>query len=65
MEPDRRQDRATAATIIEALRMKTAFGDFAARQLLKRCGIPPVVADRALASRHDQRQLPDLSLDEK
>jgi hypothetical protein len=32
--PDRRQDRATAAKITEALRMKTAFGTDAALRLL-------------------------------
>ncbi|HEX9173867.1 MAG TPA: hypothetical protein VF861_14535 [Telluria sp.] len=55
---DRRQDRTTATTVIEALRMKTAFGDLAARRLLERQGVPPAVARRTLAGRHDPRQLP-------
>lgn len=55
---DRRQGGATAAAIAEALRMKTAFGDFAARLLLKRRGIALAIADRALVGRYDPRQRP-------
>jgi hypothetical protein len=55
---DRRQDRATAAAITEALRMKTAFDEFAAHLLLKRRSIAPDVAERAIAGRHDPRQVP-------
>lgn len=58
MRLDRRQDHAAAATITEALRMRTAFGDFAARLLLKRCGIAPALGDRALVGRYDRRQCP-------
>jgi hypothetical protein len=58
MEPDRRQDRATAATITEALRMKSAFGLIAAQVFAARRDIPLQVADRALAGRHDPRQQP-------
>jgi hypothetical protein len=53
---DRRQDRATAETITEALRMKTACGLGAAHTLAARRGIAPPVAERALSGRHDPRQ---------
>jgi hypothetical protein len=55
---DNRRDRATAATITEALRMKTAFGLDAARQFLWRQKVSLAIADRALAGRYDRRLLP-------
>lgn len=58
MDSDRRQDRATAATITEALRMKTAFGERAAQAFAARRDIPPQVAERVLAGLHDPRQVP-------
>jgi hypothetical protein len=57
--PERRKDLATATTVAEARRMKTAFGEFAARMLLKRAGVSPAVASRTLADPRDPRQLPD------
>jgi hypothetical protein len=55
---DRRRDRATANTIIEALRMKTAFGPFAAHQFLRRRNVAIVTAARVIAGRYDPRQQP-------
>lgn len=60
--PDRRQDRAGAAAVAEALRMQTAFGAEAARRLLSRRGIAAHVVQRALAGRRDPRQVPDRRL---
>lgn len=60
--PERRQDRASAATVTEALRMQSAFGAEAARRLLTRRGIAAKVAERALAGRRDARQVPDRRL---
>lgn len=57
--PERRRDHRTATTVANALRMKTAFGAEAARRFLQRCSVQADVADRILASRHDQRQQPD------
>lgn len=54
---DRRQDRATAATITEALRMQTAFGRAAARRLLLPV-VSAALAERVLAGRYDPRQRP-------
>lgn len=59
---ERRSNRATAAAIQEALRMKSAFGAFAARQLLNRYGFAPALAERVLAGRYDPRQAPDRPL---
>jgi hypothetical protein len=56
---DRRQDSATALTVTEALRMKTAFGVEAAHRLLTRSSVAADVADRSLAGRYDQRQHSD------
>jgi hypothetical protein len=56
--PDRRQDRSTATLIIEALRMKSAFGPMAAYVFAVRRKVKQDVAERALAGRYDQRQRP-------
>jgi hypothetical protein len=56
MLSDRRRDQATATIVIEALRMKTAFGIGAAHALAARNGVAPRTAERALAGRHDPRQ---------
>lgn len=53
---DRRKDQVTATTIVEALRMKTAFGIGAAHALAARAFVAPRVAERVLAGRHDPRQ---------
>lgn len=57
--PDRRQDRATAATLAEALRMKNAFSAMAGYVFAVRRQVNPDVAERVLAGRYDPRQLPD------
>jgi hypothetical protein len=53
---ERRKDQVTAITIVEALRMKTAFGIGAAHALAARGGVAPRIAERVLAGRHDPRQ---------
>ena len=53
---DRRQDHKTASTIAEALRMKTAFGEDAARRFLWR---NKVTQEAAIAGRYDRRRLPN------
>lgn len=53
-------DRATASTIAEALRMKTAFGPMAACLFAVRRQIPLLTVDRVLVGRYDPRQLPTL-----
>lgn len=55
---DRRQDRATATKVAQALRMKTAFGYDAALRLLWRERVDFRIAERTLAGRYDPRQLP-------
>jgi hypothetical protein len=55
---DRRRDHATSNLIAEALRMKNAFGDFAAHTFLRRHNVAIVTAVRAIAGRYDPRQRP-------
>lgn len=61
-KPERRRDRNTAAAVVEALRMQSAFGAEAGRRLLTRRGIAAQVAEPALAGRRDRRQVPDRRL---
>lgn len=49
-----RKDVETAAKIREALNMKHAFGDDAARKFLNLRGIDPDLTDRILTSRPEQ-----------
>jgi hypothetical protein len=55
---DRRQDRATATKITEALHMKNAFGLDAALRLLWRERVDLHIAERTLTGRYDPRQSP-------
>lgn len=55
---DRRADREAANLIAEALRMQSAFGQEAARQLLERNGVSEEVAKWMLLARYDRRQRP-------
>lgn len=56
---DRRQDRATASTVTEVLRMKSAFGETVAYVFAVRRKIPLSTVERVLAGRYDPRQRPD------
>lgn len=55
---DRRADSEAANLIAEALRMQSAFGQEAARQLLERNGVGEEVAKWMLLARYDRRQQP-------
>jgi len=55
---ERRHDKITANLIIEALRMKTAFGYFSARQFLQRRNILAARAALVIGGRYDPRQQP-------
>ena len=54
MAQHERKDVETEATIREALNMKHAFGDDAARKFLNLRGVDPDLADRVLTSRPEQ-----------
>ena len=49
-----RKDAVTEAQIREALTMKRAFGDDAARTFLKLRGIAPDLSERVLTARREQ-----------
>ncbi|MDQ1920565.1 hypothetical protein [Massilia pseudoviolaceinigra] len=54
---DRRQDRTTAALILEALHMKRAFDEDAALKLLHRKKVPEDLARSALVGPFERRQV--------
>lgn len=55
---ERRGDREAADLIEKALRMQSAFGQEAARQLLERNGVGEEVVKWMLLARYDRRQRP-------
>lgn len=61
-EARRREDQQTSEQIVEALALKRAFGNSAAKSFLAELGVQPALMDTVLLGKYDRRQDPDRRL---